>query len=609
LVAALAGHLCRQLAGSIAASNRFKVETAPWHAHVGESIVGIAARPVSAAQSVCQRARGALINFADRPADPLTAGFVRILSAAIGIWYAASLTGFIELNWYSQTPIVRTSIFYLHGFWIGTLVLFLLGIGGRPVAFLQLAIAVFVFNGDDLKSTISSDLYLITSFWLSFTRLDARLRLVLPRRFQSWFPVGASGGSAPPNAWPLMLLGFNVGVLLFTSGLAKLFDPFWIRGIGFYETFALPWVKAPEATALLESKPLMTALNYGSIAVEILFLPLLCWKRTRALACILLIAFFALLTYPIRIDFIGPIGIVQGIALAAAVPSLGSGITRLAHAAGLSAERRAFNAESTADNGLVVASSQRLLKYAAVFVFIVYVCFWGVYSAASVSWNPWFSYPLARAQSVPHLGPAEVAAPRFWLESIRRRVVQVFENSVMRRTFFVPFALVNQLTTRMGPRILFCDNHFLGTYEYRVTVALSDGRELEPVAVFNPDKTGGRYSVTPGSPRCLQRLMYDVTQICQERLRDPQASRDHEDVTLERLIHFSLSKLAPQDRAQATRIAVLVSPIVVPLSFEGDSRPWLNYPWTRLYERDARKCASRFCDPPIPHPYELVRAG
>src|ERR1700733_9183979 len=136
---------------------------------------------VVAAVTLVRKARAALIEFADRPADPLTAGVSRILFAASGIWYAATLTGYIELNWYSQSPAVRTEILFGHWFWIGTLVLLLLGIGGRLVAFLQLAIAVLIFNADDLGSTVSSDLYLIGSFWLSFTRLDGRLRVRLPR--------------------------------------------------------------------------------------------------------------------------------------------------------------------------------------------------------------------------------------------------------------------------------------------------------------------------------------------------------------------------------------------------------------------------------------------
>ncbi len=37
--------------------------------------------------------------------------------------------------------------------------------------------------------------------------------------------------------------------------------------------------------------------------------------------------------------------------------------------------------------------------------------------------------------------------------------------------------------------------HFIGTYEYRVTLTLADGRQLEPVqALFNDDKTAGPYT-------------------------------------------------------------------------------------------------------------------
>ena len=221
-------------------SNRSLIDLARWLGGVAEFLAMVTAVSlVLAAVTLVRKARAALIEFADRPADPLTAGVARILFAASGIWYAATLTGYIELNWGSQSPAVRTEILYGHWFWIGTLVLLLLGIGGRLVAFLQLAIAVVIFNGDDLGSTVSSDLYLVGSFWLSFTRLDGRLRLPLPRWIERRFPA-PSEADALPKAWPLVLLGINDGLLLLTSGISKFFDPFWIRGIGFYETFAPP---------------------------------------------------------------------------------------------------------------------------------------------------------------------------------------------------------------------------------------------------------------------------------------------------------------------------------------------------------------------------------
>jgi hypothetical protein len=580
-------------------------------ARVAEFLATVAAVGlVIAAIAVWRKGRAALIAFAERPADPLIAGLARILFATLGIWNAATLTGFIELNWYSQPAAVRTYVLYGHWFWIGTLVLLLCGWGGRLVAFLHLAIAVAIFNADDLGSTVSSDLYLVGSFWLSFTRLDGRLRLRLPRPVERLLRFDTSAGQALPKAWPLVLLGFNDGVLLLTSGISKFFDPFWIRGIGFYETFALPWIKDPAAAGLLNSQFLMMALNYGGMALEILFLPLFFLKRTRPIACGMLIAFFMLLTYPLRIDFIGPLGIVHGIALVAATPTLARWLNKLARRLGLGVRRRADFDEWITDDDPVRERARRKLGYCAVFGFVVYVAFWGTYSTALVRFNPWFDYPLTRAKSVAEMQPGErlpeVTGPSSWLEPIRRRLLYFCEDHVTGTNAFVPVDLVNRLATRMGPKVLFCATHFIGIYEYRVTVTLADGRELEPVRVFNPDKTAGPYSESVGCPRCLQRLMYDVTSICQDRLANPKASPDQECATLERLVHFSLTKLPPQERDQAVRADVLVSPIVVPLAFEGDSRPWLDYRWTRLYERDLPRATAHFCEPPALYPDQLV---
>jgi hypothetical protein len=586
------------------------IDLARWLGRVAEFLATVAAvGVVMAAVTLGRKARAALVEFADRPADPLTAGVARILFAASGIWYAATLTGYIELNWYSQSPAVRTEILYGHWFWIGTLVLLLLGIGGRLVAFLQLAIAVVIFNADDLGSTVSSDLYLIGSFWLSFTRLDGRLRLPLPHWIERRFPA-PSEADALPKAWPLVLLGINDGVLLLTSGISKFFDPFWIRGIGFYETFALPWIKDPAATVLLKSEYLMMALNYGGIAVEILFLPLFFLRRTRAVACMIFMSFFVLLTWPIRIDFIGLVGMIHGIALAAAVPALARRFNRVARSIGLRPFRRAAAEELIAEDDPVRDRSRRTLARAVVGVCVVYVGFWGLYATTLVRFNPWFTYPLTHAKTLAELQPGErppeITGPSSWIEPFRRRLLYLFEDHVTGSSAFIPLDLVNRLTTRMSPKVLFCATHFIGIYEYRVTLTLADGRQVEPVPVFNADKTAGPYSAGAGCPRCLQRLMYDVTSICQDRLNDPKASPNQEHPTLERLIHFSISKLPSAEQDQVTRADVLVSPVVVPLAFEGDSRPWLDYPWTRLYERDTGKSTSRFCEPPALYPDQLV---
>ncbi len=586
------------------------IDAARWLGGVAEFVATVAAVSLLAATvALGRKARAALIEFADRPADPLTAGVARILFAAVGIWYAATLTGYIELNWYSQSIATRTYILYGHWFWIGTLALMLLGIGGRLVVFLQLAIAIAVFNADDLGSTVSSDLYLIGSFWLAFTRLDGRLRLPLPRWIERRFPA-PSEVDALPKAWPLVLLGINDGVLLLTSGISKFFDPFWIRGIGFYETFALPWIKDPAATVLLKSESLMMALNYGGIAVEILFLPLFFLKRTRALACVIFISFFMMLTWPIRIDFIGPVGIIHGIALAAAVPSLARRMNRLTRAIGLRPLRRASADELIVAPDPVRDRSRRTLARGVVLAFVLYVGFWSLYSTTLVRFNPWFTYPLTRAKTVAQLQPGErppeVTGPSSWLEPYRRRLLYAFEDHVTGTSAFVPLDLVNRLTTRMGPKVLFCATHFIGIYEYRVTLTLADGRQVEPVQVFNEDKTAGPYTAAAGCPRCLQRLMYDVTSICQDRLNDPKASPNQEHPTLDRLIHFSISKLPTADQSQVTKADVLVSPVVVPLAYEGDSRPWLRYPWTRLYERDPQKSTAHFCEMPTLYPDQLV---
>ncbi len=82
------------------------IDLARWLSGVAEFLATVTAVSlVVAAVTLVRKARRVLIEFADRPVDPLTVACVAcILFAASGIWYAATLTGYIELNWYSQSP-------------------------------------------------------------------------------------------------------------------------------------------------------------------------------------------------------------------------------------------------------------------------------------------------------------------------------------------------------------------------------------------------------------------------------------------------------------------------------------------------------------------------
>jgi hypothetical protein len=544
--------------------------------------------------------RRRLAEFANRPADPLFAAFFRVSFAALGLWYAWTELKFIEFNWYSRTPEFRSIVLYAHLGWMAMLGLMLVGCSAFLVRAIHFAFAVWILNAVDTGSTVSTDLYLICSFWLLFMTPDGRLT---PRVFggSAAGDKPAPGGSGP-KAWPYVLMGFNDAVLVLTAGITKFYDPFWARGIGFYETFSLPWIKTPESTVLLNAHWLMVALNYLTIAHELLFFPLFFFRKTRPLACIVYLGFYASLTYPLRIDFIGPLGLVHGVGLIAGTPELARWLRRLF--GGRPAD------VSDAQPRVEVGTHPRLsLPQAVVLVLVLFVAVATAQATTLTRFAPYNAYPPLKVAPDGNPLPGDSftqSIPVEGLERWRRDALNLVVNNITSRRWYQPFDFINRIATRMSSKSLFCAGHFFGVYAFRVVVTLDDGTKVEPVRVFNHDKTGGPDSLGLGSPRCLQRCMYDVTSICGHRLADPNRLSPTAPQLLERLMHFSLTRLPAEQRSRAATMQVLVSPIVMPLDYEADSRPWLDYPWTTLYERDLAKGTADFMDVPSRFPYRLV---
>ncbi|MGE3315792.1 MAG: HTTM domain-containing protein [Planctomycetaceae bacterium] len=588
--------------------------------------------PVSS-KRIWPMVRSRLLRFTDSEADPLLLAVFRIAIGSIGLWYAVVTYGFIEFTWYSHTPDFRETVRWIHILWGALAVLFILGLGGRLTNIAHFIVICWILNCDDIDGTVNDDLYLIASFWVMFVRLDGALSL---RRF---LPEKFGGGKeiVPPKAWPILLLGVNDGIFFLTAGLTKFYDPFWIRGIGLYETLSLPWIKSPSLNFVLENKSLLVTMNYVALVHELLFLPLFIYRPTRWIACLLIVGFYAQLTWPIRIDMIGPFGMTHAIALLAVTPLFISAVNRLR---GRPAADRAKSIEGAEPAVAPVVqplfgraeSEDRLrddlrifwqqartahspvrrwgTRFTALF-FAGYVTLHGIFAVLNVRFDPHYTYPPVPADSVPltasdaPIRPAEppISGAERWKLRFRSRV------EWLNRMFFYPsLARLNDNATKILPKSLFSAPHFFGNYQFRVVVTLKDGSTREPFVVFHEDKTPGPFTSSLGMPRYFQRCMYEVSAVSISRIRAPDQPVDNPKYLriMNNLLHFATLQLPEYEAREVAKVELLSSPMVVPNKFEGDSRPWLDYGWTPIYEHDVVSDEYHFTQIPAQYPYRLL---
>ncbi|MCH7728475.1 MAG: HTTM domain-containing protein, partial [Planctomycetes bacterium] len=246
-------------------------------------------------------------------ANPSYVAAFRICYGLIALAIAAQSIQYTDIRWFSATSETVSLVWFVNVLWVPLLVLLVLGLGGRFVILAHLIVTPILLDG-----TVGTDLLCIGAFWLLFMRADEPISL----KGRALALLGRRRPAKPCPAWPLVLMGINLGILMFFAGISKAFDPLWRNGWGFYYTFLQPWIKWPEISFLAESKTVMVVMNYCTIATELLVLPLMFFRRTRAIAVILFAATYGLLTFVFRIDPIGPVGLAMAIGLVGVTPRL-----------------------------------------------------------------------------------------------------------------------------------------------------------------------------------------------------------------------------------------------------------------------------------------------
>ena len=170
---------------------------------------------------------------------------------------------------------------YLHFAALAVLgVLLALGVGHRIVAPLLAIGFAYVFlldKAEYLNHFYAALLFLVL---IAVTPSDRAFSLAARRR-----------PDRPPIVplWSIWLLRFQVGVIYFYAGIAKLGDD-WLAGEPM-ATWLAQRSDLPLVGSLLEADPAGVLFSWGGAAYDLAIVPLLLWRRTRGLAMALVVAF------------------------------------------------------------------------------------------------------------------------------------------------------------------------------------------------------------------------------------------------------------------------------------------------------------------------------
>jgi hypothetical protein len=418
-------------------------------------------------------------------------------------------------------------------------------------------------------------LYVMAAFWVCF--IDLNVAWSADARFAARFPR-YPGLLRPPHrasAWPVFLLGCNLGLLILSASLLKALDPQWRSGYGLYFTFLLPWIKAPWLSDLLQYRLAFKVVNYLVIALELAVLPLFLWRRSRKISIALTAAFFLGLIFPFRIDPIGYFGVADCVCLMALTGGL---FGRPVRAIELQARPRR--------EPLVTAAVVGAASFFMLFVSVMqhFREFRGQSTGTGVG-SLYVRWPLklskrgARIESktlnplVDSVGSGQASFPPS-SPSLSHRLFGLVEQTAAR---------INWHSTRLQVNHVFGTADSRGNYLYRVVLTMNDGSTAEPFAAFRPDMRPGPYSSGVMVPRFMQGSLYAVTYAVNSIAylhRQPDSDAFN---LMARMIQFSKSLLPAVDQSRVVTAQVLVRPILMPLEYAGNVEPWSGSDWIELY--------------------------
>lgn len=456
-------------------------------------------------------------------------GIVRIMFSLAGIGLVLSTIPLIDMIWFPTVVDHYTLILLFHLGWLASLIWLLSGRGGHWPAIIHYIFAWIGLNFENSGDTMEDNIYLVLSFWMMWLKAGQAYQI----KFKKGFPFIRFEHNVTREVpgWPLILMGVNFGLVFFFGGLSKWLDPLWHSGDGAYFAFHLNWIKPAWLNWMLDLDWLLTFMNWSVIITELFFLVFFLFKKTRPIAIFALLFFFVTLTFPMRVDYIGPLGFTLGLGLVCIDKRAQNILFTIFGWLRLKAgdKLRSFKEKPISErveSARGIRWLRRVLLTSWALLTIHLVCIDDVV-------YPHVLYPMQYTSDDPKFDPHETS----WLHDKYKHVrwstpvgpaLDWFNKEINLRIFKIKRIHV------------FNSVHTVGQLGFRVFIHYEDGTKDEPWALFSPENTGTTMT-TFLAPRWVQARMYFFRDVWLKAVvNDPYEMPDWERVGFDGVMYYTL---------------------------------------------------------------------
>jgi len=514
-------------------------------------------------------------------ADPRILGVFRICFSLVALGVAISSTLQIELIWYPHVENNYYLYLLLHLGWIASLLLLLSGRLGRWASFIHYIFAFIVLNYENSGNTMEDNVYMVTALWTLFIDISGYYRLRLPTKGRSLFFNKESGPVKPVNAWPVLFLGLNFGLIFCGGGINKFLDPFWHNGYGVYYAMYMPWIKPSWLDFMLDWKYFLMTLNYLIIAGEIFFVLLFLFRKTRPFALLVLFLFFFGLVFPLRVDYIGPLGLCMFLLL------LSVDKTGIRIFSKLFMKKSVGMSLSPNQDKYQQASPMMLVRMAGVAMMLL------MFTNSALKDR--IVYPV---MYYPKTYINDEGIDIKYKGDLAEKYISFNKGTYFGTVVNLYHRIVNMRTTKIQRISVFNSVHTAGVYNFRVKVKSADGTEYETFKVFNENGTAAQLTGFL-SPRWLQARMYFLGNVYLEQLlqnpADQRVITQGQADLLMPVVHFALSRYKVNEAAESVHIYLSLNP--TPETYVGSERNYeVEWKETFVYDLETKTFECVFDD-------------
>ena len=355
------------------------------------------------------------------------------------------------------------------------------------------------------------------------------------------------------NGTGILLMGISLAFLMTSAGIFKLLDPIWQEGLGLYYSLNIPFFTPKHLWSLLEWEWGIEFLNYITILVEVVSLPLFLFRKTRFLGVLTILMLGLFLTYPMA-----GIGLVGGPLVLTMVPLF------------ISMFLKTKNKYLSTQRHLVSFKDPNYrVKFVSIALFVF--TFIGIYAHSANEFSKYFyKYPKYGPYTIKENGPlVKFPAILKW----RLQTLTFFTNKTRPPKYFesiwcIPLFDYYHLFDRVVFKIKFIDKE--------------NNRSQEPMSFFNENGTYHKDYPLLFNERflisCWKIMMmkqYSENGTVPIHIYNDFRNEFH---GIRRFSEKALNKEINLDEFQ-----VWVKEIHQPYSYQGNEKPWVKKPFKLLY--------------------------